>query len=121
MGSPCPGTDCYAGENISTSHRAACNSKSHENFVGILIMMGILQSGPVAYKALYDQGISCCGTVRTNRIGFPEMLKKGKGEKVPKGYYEYLSCGPLLAAVWFDRRFVYFVSTLHKIMLRMTQ
>ena len=71
-------------------------------------------TGPVVYKALYDQGINSCGTVRTNRTGFPEVLKKGKSEQVPRGYYEYLSCGPLLAAVWYDRRFVYFVSTLHK-------
>ena len=69
--------------------------------------------GPVVYKALYDQDINCCGIVRTNRTGFPEVFKKGKCEKVPRGFYGYLSCGPLLAAVWFDRRFVYFVSTLH--------
>jgi len=42
------------------------------------------------------------------------VLKKRKRGKVPKGYYEYLSSGSLLAAVWYDRRFVYFVSTLHK-------
>jgi len=67
-------------------------------------------TGPVVYKVLYDQGINSCGTVRTNRTGF----QKRKGDKVPRGYYDYLSCGPLLAAVWYDRRFVYFVSTLHK-------
>ena len=31
-----------------------------------------------------------------------------------RGFYDYRSNGPLLAAVWFDRRFIYFLSTIHR-------
>ena len=45
-----------------------------------------------------------------NRRGFPkDLIKKPEN----RGFYDYRSNGPLLAAVWYDRRFVYFVSTLH--------
>ena len=67
-------------------------------------------TSPEAYLKLYDQGINCCGTVRTNRRGFPKELVKPKRDKTDRGYYDYLSNGPLLAAAWFDRRYV---STLH--------
>ena len=70
-------------------------------------------TGPEVYLTLYDKGINCCGTVRTNRRGFPAELIKSKRDKVDRGYYDYRSHGPLLAAVWFDRRFVYFLSTMH--------
>ena len=34
--------------------------------------------------------------------------------KVSRGYIDYRSNGPLLAVAWFDRRNVYFVSTMHR-------
>ena len=41
----------------------------------------------------------------------PELVHKRKDEV--RGFYNYRSNGSLLAAVWFDRRFIYFLSTLH--------
>ena len=70
-------------------------------------------TSPEVYLQLFDQGINCCGTVRTNRRGFPKELVKSKRDKPDKGYYDYLSNGPLLAAAWYDRRYVYFLSTMH--------
>ena len=64
------------------------------------------------YLKLYDKGINCFGTVHTNIRGFPKELLKPKRDKPDRGYYDYLSNGPLLAAAWFDR-YVYFLSTLH--------
>ena len=56
-------------------------------------------------------GINCFGTVRTNRRGFPkELIKRDKPDR---GYYNYFGNGPLLAAAWYDRRYVHFLSTLH--------
>ena len=68
-------------------------------------------TSPEVFLALYDKGINCCGTVRVNRRGFPKQLVKK--QKEDRGFYDYSSNGPLLAAVWYDRRYVYFLSTLH--------
>ena len=68
-------------------------------------------TSPEVYLALYNKGINCCGTIRVNRRGFPKELIHKKKED--RGFYDYRANGPLLAAVWYDRRFVYFVSTLH--------
>ena len=37
-----------------------------------------------------------------------------KREGKTRGFYDYRSNGPLLAAVWFDRRFISFLSPLHR-------
>ena len=34
--------------------------------------------------------------------------------KVSRGYIDYRSNGPLLAVAWYDRRNVYFLSTMHR-------
>ena len=68
-------------------------------------------TSPEVYLVLHNKGIDCCGTVRVNRRGFPKELIHKKKED--RGFYDYRANGPLLAAVWYDRRFVYFVSTLH--------
>ena len=43
--------------------------------------------------------------------GFPKSIIRREWED--RGYYNYLSNGPLLAAAWYDRSFVYFLSTFH--------
>ena len=70
-------------------------------------------TGPEVYLELYKWGNNCCGTVCTVRRGFPEELKKPKREQQERGYYDYLSHGSLLAAIWYDRRYVHFLSAMH--------
>ena len=41
---------------------------------------------------------------------FPKSLVKNRKDR---GYYNYRSNGVLLSSAWYDRRFVYFLSTLH--------
>ena len=36
-----------------------------------------------------------------------------KHDKPDRGYYNYLSNGPLLAAAWFDQWYLYFLSTMY--------
>ena len=36
-----------------------------------------------------------------------------KWEQFERGYYDYRSCGPLLATFWVDKRFAYFLTTIH--------
>jgi len=68
-------------------------------------------TSPRLYMALYNKGYNCCGTVRKGHKEFPEDLIVTKDMKVSR---EYRSNGPLLAVSWFDRRNVYFLSTMHK-------
>ena len=44
-----------------------------------------------------------------------ELFNRGVNSKTgrERGFYDYRSKGPLLATVWFDRRFFYFLSTMH--------
>ena len=69
-------------------------------------------TSPQLSLTLYKKGVNTCGTSRTNRKGFPKDLIKTKREK-QQGYHDYQSNGPLLAVVWYDRKFVHFVSTMH--------
>lgn len=70
-------------------------------------------TSPQLYFTLYKKGINAYGTVQTNRKEFPYELVRRKGERFDRGYYDYRSNGPLLGAFWVDRRFIYFLSTLH--------
>ena len=57
--------------------------------------------------------INACGTARTNRRYFPQDLVH-KRKQHESGFYDYRSNGPLLAVVWMDKRYTYFVSTLYR-------
>ena len=69
-------------------------------------------TSPQLFLTLYNKGVNCCGTARVNRKGFPKALVKK--EKKDRGYFDYLSNGPLLAVTWFDRKYVFFLSTTHR-------
>ena len=105
----------YSGNNFDSEVDAGLCSR-----VLLALMSGLDEhhlytdnyyTSPEVYLALYNNGINCCGTVRVGRRGFPKELVKTKKEN--RGFYDYRSNGPLLVAAWYDRRFVYFVSTLH--------
>ena len=107
----------YTGKNLGSTVEAGLSSR-----VLLELMTGLdghqlytenYYTSPTVYLELYENGINCCGTVRTNRRGFPKELIKAKRDKPDRGYYDYLSNGPLVAAVWYDRRYVYFLSTMH--------
>ena len=108
----------YTGKNADSDSSVGLCSR-----VVLDLMSGLEREGfdlytdnyytsPILYKSLYEKGINACGTMRPNRRGFPpELVHKRKDEA--RGFYDYRSNGPLLAAVWFDRRFIYFLSTMH--------
>lgn len=70
-------------------------------------------SSPRLFLALCKKGIGCCGTVMMNWKDFPKTLIT-KQSKQNKGKYDYLSNGSILAMVWFDKRPLYLLSTIHK-------
>jgi len=62
-------------------------------------------TSPQLFPTLYNKGENCCGTARVNQKGFLKCLVKVKKED--RGYFYYLSNGPLLAVTWFDRKCVF--------------
>ncbi len=64
-------------------------------------------SSPRLFFTLGKIGIGCCGTVQNDRKEFPRVLKN-------KGKYDYRSNQTLTAMVWFDKRLLYMLSTIHK-------
>jgi len=97
----------YTGKNLeSTINAGLCSRVLLELMTGLVrhrLYTDSYYTSPAVYLELYKNGINCCGTVRTNRRGFPKELIKSKQDKPERGYYYYLSNGPLVAAVWFDQ------------------
>jgi hypothetical protein len=60
---------------------------------------------------LLSNKTGACGTIRSNRIGFPKELQ-GK-MKLQKGDAKFLHCDTVTAVRWFDKRDVFAISTLH--------
>ena len=66
-------------------------------------------------KSLRHVGLSCCGTVMTNRKFFPTQLVKPKSQcKVP-GESEWVQCkkSGIVATRWVDKSPIYFLSNAH--------
>lgn len=53
----------------------------------------------------------CCGTVRTNRKGWPKELDSKKTKKMKRGETKMLQKGELLATVWYDKKPISILST----------
>ncbi len=79
---------------------------------GLQLYTDNFYTSPLLYHRLYKRGINACGTVRSNRIGFPKELII-KTSETNRGTYQYLSNGPLVACSWVDKRTLYFLSTIH--------
>ena len=69
-------------------------------------------TSPRLYKYLATIGIHACGTVMTNRTGFPKDLIK-RPRDIHRGDSEYHCSNKLAAVVWCDKKPIYFLSTAH--------
>lgn len=110
----------YTGKGMETTEpevglcsRVVLDLMSGLEHLGLDLYTDNYYTSPELYLELYNRGVNACGTVRTNRRGYPkELVHKSKTGK-ERGFYDYRSKGPLLAVVWFDRRYINFLSTLH--------
>ncbi len=78
------------------------------------IYMDNFYTSPSLFLSLYNKEVLACGTCRLNRKHYPKDLDVKSG-KVQSGFYDYRSCGPLLASVWKDKRIIHFLSTIHSV------
>ena len=69
-------------------------------------------TSPTLFLRLYKRGVNACGTARSNSKHYPKTLAYTSGG-LQSGFYDYRSSGPLLAAVWVDKRVINFLSTMH--------
>ena len=108
----------YTGKDMESKTTAGLCSRVVLDLIsgmeadGLHLFTDNYYTSPQLSLILYKKGVNKRGTARTNRKGFPKELIKTKREK-QRGYHDYRSNGPLLAVVWYDRKFVYFVSTMH--------
>ncbi|XP_068113414.1 piggyBac transposable element-derived protein 4-like [Hyperolius riggenbachi] len=62
------------------------------------------------FKHLFSQKTPACGTMRSNRKGFPQTLVN---RRLERGESQYLHSNEMLAAKYKDKRDVYMLSTIH--------
>ena len=112
----------YAGKNsnLATNDSGLCSRVVLELLNGLenncpKVYMDNYYTSPELFLALYNKEVNACGTARQNRKFFPSELKVDRN--VIAGCYDFRSSGPLLATVWKDKRVVYFLSTIHLVLL----
>uniref|UniRef100_A0A3B4Z974 PiggyBac transposable element-derived protein domain-containing protein n=1 Tax=Stegastes partitus TaxID=144197 RepID=A0A3B4Z974_9TELE len=62
---------------------------------------------------LRQKNISACGTIRTNRQGYPRTTINALDPKSPRGSIRWIRENPLLSVQWKDMRDVFLCSTMH--------
>ena len=67
-------------------------------------------TSPALFYELHRHGVYVCGTVRSDRRGFPADLK---WLRLERGSHEFRQRGNLGAVVWQDKRQVCVLSTMH--------
>ena len=99
----------YTGKGMETTKpevglcsRVVLDLMSGLERLGLDLYTDNYYTSPELYLELYKRGVNACGTVRTNRRGYPkELVHRSKTGK-EKGFYDYRSKG------WFNRRFINF-------------
>ena len=79
------------------------------------VYMDNFYSDPHLFLELETKKILSCGTIRSNRKGFPNdiVITKAMEKRMNRGDYLWRCHGNLVAISWYDRRPVYIISTIH--------
>lgn len=71
---------------------------------GHVIYTDNFYTSPQLADYLYGRDTYLCGTIRTNRKGYPKALVKTptNAKRIPRGTFDWLMCEYLLATFWKD-------------------
>lgn len=83
---------------------------------GHVIYTDNFYTSPTLADFLYSRDTYLCGTIRTNRKGYPKALVPlpAVAKRLQRGDIDWLMCGLYLATYWKDNRIVYYLSSCHK-------
>jgi len=103
-------------QTLGMSSRVVVEMVKHLEMKGHVIYTDNYYTSCPLADYLYSRDTYLCGTIRTNRKGYPKALVKPAKEvkKIERGHSDWLMCDHLLASYWKDNRIVYYLSTFHR-------
>lgn len=93
------------------TYRVVFDLMEHYFYKGYMVYLDNFYTSYQLFIDLLSHGTGACGTVRSNRFGFPKELQGKK--KMKKGEAIFFQTSGVTSVRWFDKRDVYALSTIN--------